>query len=73
MAESNDTSMDSKTQEKIQPMWKDPALGLTGVARFQEKLRGIGINVPNEKLKALLAVNPTHNLFTYYTRDKKWK
>jgi len=70
--ESKEHIIDNKTQKQILHLWKDPHVGLTGVARFQEKLRKLGIHVTKENLNVLLALNPSHTLFTYYTRDKKW-
>ena len=72
MADSDHTDVAADTRDKVQQLWADPAVGMTGVARFQQKLRKLGIEVSQKDLKRLLAVNPTHTLFTYYAKDKRW-
>ena len=72
MTEIKTNGLPMAKRQKIHQLWKDPAMGLTGVARFQRKLHNLGILVSKEDLKALLSVNPAHTLFTYYAKDKKW-
>ena len=72
MADRKMVVLSPKTKEKIHQLWKNPSTGLTGVARFQQKLLKQGISVTKNKLKDMLSVNPAHTLFTYYTKEKKW-
>ena len=59
-------------EKKVQDLWQNPAVGMTGVERFQRKLSNLGIHVDKDSLKKLLALNPSHALFTFDVRNKKW-
>jgi transposase InsO family protein len=48
---------------QILSLWKDPAVGLTGLSRFHAKLKKKGICVSRNKLKALLRTQLEHELF----------
>jgi len=57
---------------RIVKLWNNPRVGLTGLTRFQQKLQGLGIKVDVEDLKAMLAAQPSHHLFSENPRAKKW-
>jgi len=59
-------------KRQIVTLWKDPTTGLTGLTRFQQKLKATGIEVTLEDLRSILGSQPSHDLFTHGVRAKKW-
>lgn len=57
------TMLSEETKNKILQYWKDPRIGITGLARFRQKLKGLGIHVNMHELKTMLHDRPEHALF----------
>jgi len=62
----------SSTKKKILTLWRNPSVGLTGLARFQRKLHNHNLYVSLDDLKRTLDTDPSYHLFVQYTRGKKW-
>lgn len=60
------------TKAKVLSLWRNPSVGVTGLARFQQKLRDHNLQLSLGDLKRILDTDPSYHLFTQYTRGKKW-
>jgi len=62
----------TSTKAQVLTLWRNPSVGLTGLTRFQRKLRDHRLHLSLADLKKILDTDPSYHLFTQYTRDKKW-
>lgn len=53
----------AETQRRVLRLWRDPKVGLCGVARFQQKLAQRGIAIHLAELKQILQGHAEHELF----------
>lgn len=57
---------------RVLEYWRDPAFGLTGLQRFQEKLKRHGIILPLSDIRKIVSTDPSHHLYTYNPRARVW-
>ena len=57
---------------RVLELWRDPALGLTGIRRFQQKLSIRGIDIHISDIRRILQSEPAHELFTHNPRARVW-
>ena len=57
---------------RVLELWRDPAIGLTGLRRFQEKLREDGIDLRISDIRNIVSTDPSHTLYTYNPRARIW-
>lgn len=69
--ENNRTVITDDTKTKILQHWKDPRIGITGLTRFHQKLKQMGIRVRMRELKQLLHDRPEHALFQMATGKQR--
>ena len=60
------------TRTRVLALWRDPALGLTGLTRLKQKLAPHGISLSTDNLEEILASEPSHTLYAHDARAKKW-
>ena len=61
-----------QVKTRVLSLWRDPALGLTGLRRFQQKLLEHGIDLPLSDIRDIVHTDPAHALFTYNPRARVW-
>ena len=70
--ECNLIMISEEVKARVLKFWRDPTLGLTGLRRFQRKLREHGINLTLYDIRAIVNTDPAHALFTYNPRARVW-
>ena len=62
----------TQVKARVLALWRDPAVGLTGLHRFRRKLVAHGIDLPLSELRDILRAEPAHVLFAYNPRGRIW-
>ena len=62
----------AQIKARVLEYWRDPAFGLTGLQRFQQKLREHGLNLRIPDIRNIVRSDPSHHLFTYNPRARIW-
>ena len=57
---------------RVLELWRDPSFGLTGIRRFQQKLRNQGIQLCLSDIRDIVQSDPSHELFSYNPRARVW-
>ena len=57
---------------RVLEYWRDPTFGLTGLHRFQEKLRTRGLHLRLPEIEEIVRSDASHHLFTYHPRARIW-
>ena len=66
------TMVSEQLKIRVLDLWRDPAIGLTGLRRFQEKLREDGIDLRISDIRNMVSTDPSHTLYTYSAGARIW-
>ena len=62
----------TEIKARVLQYWRDPAFGLTGLRRFQDKLRARGLRLRVAEIRDIVQSDPAHHLFSYNPQARIW-
>ena len=62
----------AEVKARVLQYWRDPAFGLTGLRRFQDKLRARGLRLRVAEIRDIVQSDPAHHLFSYNPQARVW-